>query len=156
MAHASPHRTHARPFAPHEAIIGGWNVIQYAQIVKWPSIITIVLNIIVTTAGWTQSFEWLFLIVLTAFLGGITQRFFNGTLANAAGLGFASSLVVGVFTSLFQFIWYHTVAAFFQIITTSLLSILLGLLMSSSAYLVVASRRPPPHPHHTHHTHKDT
>ncbi len=141
MAHEPSHRTHARPVAPHEAVIGGWNVIQYAQIVKWPSIITLVLNIIVTTAGWTPSFEWLFIIVLTAFLGGVTQRFFNGTLANAAGLGFASGLIVGVFTSLFQFIWFHSVTAFFQIITTSLLSILLGLLMSSSAYIVMASKR---------------
>lgn len=152
MVHEPTHRTHLRSVAPHEAVIGGWSVIQYARLVKWPSIITLMLNIIVTTAGWTASFEWLFIIVLTAFLGGVTQRFFNGTLTNAAGLGFASGMIVGVFTSLFQFIWYHSVTAFFQIITTSLLSILLGLLMSSSAYIITASRRTPKPPG-THHVH---
>jgi hypothetical protein len=150
MVHTPPH--HARPVSrlPDEVVVGGWGVIQYAQIVKWPAIITIVLNIIVTTAGMNLSFEWLFLIILTVFLGGVTQRLYKGTIANAAGLGLASSLIVGVFTSLFQFIWYHTVTAFFQIITASLLSIMLGLLMSTSAYLVIASRNKPAPNHPSH------
>ncbi|MFH0829253.1 MAG: hypothetical protein V1907_03685 [Candidatus Kerfeldbacteria bacterium] len=140
MPHATPHHTHRKPVPPDEVIVGGWSVVRYAQIVKWPSLITVVLNIIVTTAHWNLALSWFFLIVLTVSLGVSVERYFHGTLANATGLGFASGLIVGVSTSLFQFLWYHNVTAFFEIIRSSLLAILVGLLMSTSAYLLTTTR----------------
>lgn len=128
-------------------MIGGWTVVEYARIVKWPSIVTIVLNIIATTAHWNLSFMWLFLIMLTIYLGYAAARMYRGSLTNSGGLGFAAGLIVGVFTSLFQFVWYHNVAAFFEIITTSLLAILVSLLMSTSTYLVLT--REPKKPTHS-------
>lgn len=125
--------------AEHDpASVSGWPVETYAQIVKWPAVATIMLNIIVTTARWNIALLWFFLILLTFFLGVAAGRIYRGTVGNAAGLGFTAGLIVGVFTSLFQFLWYHNLAAFFQIITTSLLSILVGLLMSTSAFLLLA------------------
>lgn len=131
--------------------VGGWTIDHYAQIVKWPSVGTVVLNIIATTAHWNTAFVWLFLIALTVFLGIATARMYRGTLINAVGLGFSAGLIVGVFTSLFQFLWFHTVAAFFQMITTALLSILLGLLMSTSAFLAFSREHSIRRQKHTHH-----
>lgn len=123
--------------------MSGWTVEQYGRIVKWPAVVAIVLNIITTTAKWNLALTWFFLIVLTIFLGVSAARIYRGTLGNAAGLGFAAGLIVGVATSLFQFLWYHSLEAFFQIITTSLLSVLVGLLMSTSAFLLVAKEHRP-------------
>jgi len=131
--------------------VGGWTVSHYAQIVKWPAVVTIMLNIIATTANWNLAFVWLFLIALTVFLGIAAHRLYRGSLMNAVGLGFAAGLIVGVFTSLFRFLWFHTVEAFFQMITTSLLSLLLGVLMSASSYLAFSEekrRREKKFPHH--------
>ncbi len=145
MANHTSHHAH-----DPETTVSGWNVSHYAQIVKWPAVVTIVLNIIATTARWNLAFTWLFLIALTVFLGIAAHRIYHGSLMNAVGLGFAAGLIVGVFTSLFQFLWFHTVSAFFQMITTSLLSILLSVLMSASSYLAFSEekRRREKIPHH--------
>ncbi len=126
-----------------DTTVSGWSVERYAQIVKWPAVITIVLNIIVTTARWNIALTWFWLLLLTVFLGVAASRIYRGTLGNAAGLGFAAGLIVGVATSVFQFLWFRTVPAFFQIITTSLLSVLVGLLMSTAAFLFVAKEHRP-------------
>lgn len=133
------HASH-RPNDPDTAV-GGWTVSHYAQIVKWPAVMTIVLNIIATTADWNLAFMWLFLIILTVYLGIAAHKLYHGSLMNATGLGFAAGLIVGVFTSLYQFLWFHTVTAFFQMITTSLLSLLLSVLMSASAYLAFSEEK---------------
>jgi hypothetical protein len=100
-----------------------------------------VLNIIATTANWNLAFMWVFLIALTVYLGIAAHKLYHGSLMNATGLGFAAGLIVGVFTSLYQFLWFHTVAAFFQMITTSLLSLLLAVLMSASSYLAFSEEK---------------
>ncbi len=110
---------------------------------KWPAVITIVLDIIVTTAHWNVSLTWLFLILLTMTLGVAVATSFRGSLGNAAGAGLAAGLIVGVFTSVFRFLWFRTIESFFEIVTTSLLSLLVALLMSTSAYLVLARRAGP-------------
>lgn len=126
-----------------DVTVSGWSVERYAQIVKWPAVVAIVFNIIVTTAKWSDTVGWLVLIALTIFMGVAAARIYNGTLGNAAGLGFAASLIVGVASSLFRFLWFHSITAFFEVITVSLLSILVGLLMSTSAFLVLAKEHRP-------------
>lgn len=129
--------------AVDDTTVSGWQIERYAQIVQWPAVITIVLNIIVITARWNLALSWFFLLLLTIFLGIATVRFYRGTLGNAAGLGFAAGLIVGVATSVFQFLWFRTVESFFQIITVSLLSVLVGVLMSTSAFLFIAKEHRP-------------
>lgn len=126
-----------------EVTVSGWTVERYSHIVKWPSLVAIVLNIIIITARWNAAFTWLSLLILTVFLGFAAENIYRGTIGNAAGLGFAAGLIVGVATSLYQFLWYHNVESFFQIITTSLLSILVSLLMSASAFLILAREKRP-------------
>jgi hypothetical protein len=137
----SPHQE--PPPEQPEVYVGGWSVVRYAQVVKWPAVVTVVLNIIVTTARWDLALTWFFLIALTVFLGVVTARVYAGTVGNAAGLGLTAGLIVGVATSLFQFLWFHNLAAFFQIVTTSFLSVLVGVLMSTSAFLVLAKEHRP-------------
>jgi len=126
-----------------DVTVSGWSVERYAQIVKWPAVVTVVVNIIVTTAQWNEGVSWLALIGLTVFLGVAAARLYDGRIGNAAGLGFAAGLIVGVASSLFQFLWFHSLTAFFRIITTSFLAILVGLLMSTSAFLVMAKEHRP-------------
>lgn len=135
-----------------DVVISGWTIEHYTRIAKWPSLVTLVLNIIVTTAQWDVALTWFFLIVLTIFLGASIARIYHGTIGNAAGVGLVSGLIVGVSTSLFQFLWYHSLVAFFQIVTTSLLSMLVGVLMSSSAYLVLSKDTRTPAPKQRHKT----
>jgi hypothetical protein len=154
MIMAHPSRSERSTEETDFVTVSGWPVEKYAHIVKWPSLVVIVLDIIVVTANWNLSLSWLFLIILTVFLGGVTARIYHGTVGNAAGLGFAAGLIIGVSSSLFRFLWFHTLTAFFQIITISLLSILVSLLMSTSAYLVLVRERRSPRtpssnrPHH--------
>lgn len=136
-----------------EVYVGGWPIVRYAQVVKWPAVIAIVLNIIVTTARWDLALTWFFLIILTIFLGVGAARVYGGTVGNAAGLGLTAGLIVGVATSLFQFLWFHNLPAFFQIVTTSFLSVLVGVLMSTSAFLVLAKEHRPSVRHQQRHTH---
>lgn len=140
MEHQDNHR---RTEQDDDVTVSGWTVEHYARMVKWPSLIAIVLNIIVTTAGWSSALIWLFIIALTIFLGIMTANIYHGTIGNAAGLGFTAGLIVGVFTSLFQFLWYHNLESFFQVVTTSLLAVLVGVLMSTSAFLVLAREHRP-------------
>jgi len=128
-----------------DVLISGWPVEHYAHVAKWPAVLTIVLNIIVITARFNTSFIWLFLIALTIFLGVAAARVYRGNIGNATVLGLTAGLIVGVFTSLFQFLWVRTVESFFQIVTISLLSVLVGMLMSASSFLVVAKEHRPSH-----------
>lgn len=123
--------------------ISGWTVERYAQSVKWPAVLAIVLHIIVTTARVSVSVGWLVTIGLSVFLGVMVARVYGGSVGNAAGLGFAGGLIVGVISSVFRFLWTHSVITFFQIVTTSLLSVLVGILMSTSAYLILAKSQSP-------------
>ncbi|MBI4093071.1 MAG: hypothetical protein HY420_04065 [Candidatus Kerfeldbacteria bacterium] len=137
----SPHQ--ASPPEQPEVYVGGWSIARYAQVVKWPAIVVIVMDIIVTTARWSLTLSWLFLIALSVWLGIAAKNIYQARIANAAGLGFSAGLIVGLSSSLFQFLWYHNITAFFQIVTTTFLSIIIGVLMSTSAFLVVAKEQRP-------------